>query len=858
MNYPRRRFSSLAVPGSRDAVVVVLRNAIAAIAAVAAVAVAAFAVTATIGAPAPGSLRADRAGDDLVLTWDPDTGPYVIYSDSAPDGVVNKANYRATTLTTGWREVGVAPVPGELTFYKVDDSFRCNQDNACDNDDQCDGVETCIGRQCFPGVGVDCSDGNACTTDTCDPATGGCASEPLDCSDGDPCTLDTCDAVLGCGYEVDPLAGVGTPAEIAGNALAAAPYFDFVRSFNEDAGVEAAVDPTLVPELVGETCDVYVVEGRDAQGWCGDRTLVDVRGAPDTRAFVAGDVRDNTFPLAAPSGLSGDAGADVGRGYDVVLDCDRDGVLDPGERVDGLGDRDGFYVLDDLTALGPLAVNQFDEIGPAPNYCDSIFNGGTDDLRVYYPAVLDQPTAIDRFPLVVISHGNGHCFDWYDFLGQHLASYGYIVMGHDNDTRPGIEAASTTTLTATDRILLEQSTLGAGVLDGHIDADRIAWIGHSRGGEGVVRAYDRIRDEGYTPAAYDAGDIQVISSIAPTDFLGTTQADPHDANYHLLYGSSDGDVCGCPNSLYPFAVYERATGYRHSTYIQGADHNDFNCCGFNDFAGPAATEIGRPEAQQVQKAILLATVERYLEGSEGAEDLFWRQTESFRPIGVAATTVVTNEYRVADAERVFVLEDFQAEPDPAIASSGGAVTTDVANLLEGQMIDSDGSFSWTGSEPMNGMTRAEPTDATRGAVFDFTAAAPAIWEVEVVPAGRDFGAADYLSLRATQGTRHPETAAELADLVFAVTLVDGLGTSSSIRIDTYGGGIEEPYQRGGAGSGAGWQNEFETIRIRVADFAANGTGIDLGDIRAVRLEFGGAAGSPQGRLGLDDLELLLD
>lgn len=90
-----------------------------------------------------------------------------------------------------------------------------------------------------PCEGVRCDDGNECTIDYCDPATGECVNELIpgctpdfcdgvDCDDFDPCTIDSCDPltgecvnefVEGCGEGGcgDPLAGPcneanGTPA----------------------------------------------------------------------------------------------------------------------------------------------------------------------------------------------------------------------------------------------------------------------------------------------------------------------------------------------------------------------------------------------------------------------------------------------------------------------------------------------------------------------------------------------------------------------------------------------------------------------------------------------------------------------
>ncbi len=200
-------------------------------------------------------------------------------------------------------------------------------------------------------------------------------------------------------------------------------------------------------------------------------------------SIVSGGIEDNTFLLLDSDTLSADAGQSIGRGYDLVLDCNQNGLLDGGEIADGLSDRAGIYLTHDITASGPLAVSTFDDLGPEPPHCSG---GGNDDMRVYYPADLDDLLFEGTFPLVVISHGNGHCYDWYDFLGNHLASYGYIVMSHDNDTQPGIETASTTTLEFTDKIP------GYAAVNESVElAKRSGGAGWARLVNGVLRNYLR-------------------------------------------------------------------------------------------------------------------------------------------------------------------------------------------------------------------------------------------------------------------------------------------------------------------------------------------------------------------------------
>lgn len=642
-----------------------------------------------------------------------------------------------------------------------------------------------------------------------------------------------------------PCPGGGGPLaeELAALPRNAFPFASRVETFLTGSTVHVAVDLVRHPELADRTVNAYLVDDRDRDAWAADPDLPDAPGAAQPISFgndLAGGVR----PLATAS-LPGPVGLAFSRGYDLVLDVDGSGTLSDGDLIDGL-DGPGFFLVVNASAAGPLAVttvSSWDTNDPAISASFQL-------QRVWYPSGI---ATMGPLPLVVISHGNGHSYTWYDYLGTHLASWGYVVMAHQNDTAPGIETASTTTLEHTDAILAAPPALAGGALAGKIDPTRIVWIGHSRGGEGVARAYDRISDGTYTPSLYSLPGIRLVSSIAPTDFLGAGNADPHAANYHLLYGAADGDVCGCPDSDIgdSFNVFERATGERTSTYVHGADHNDFNCCGFEDFAGPSGTAIGRPAAQVIAKATYLALIRHFLDRDPAAREFLWRPYEDLRPPGVASNVQASLEWKPAGAT---VVDDFQTQTAIGTSSSGGSVSIVAAtNALEGLMNDNNLTFTWSTTDPWNGMTRARAGETTRGLVFDWTS--PSSVEFAVVPALRDFTAKTFLSLRAAQGSRHTRTVALGGPLEFMVTLVDGSGRSSSLAMSAGGAVVRRPYQRTGYGTGAGWQNEFAAVRLRIADFAAGGRDIDLADIAAVRLGFGAGLGSIEGRLAIDDLRL---
>jgi len=76
---------------------------------------------------------------------------------------------------------------------------------ACNDGNPCNGVEALVpGRGCVAGTplpdGTPCSDGNACNGEEVCTAGVCAASAPLVCDDGDPCTQNLCDPASGCRF----------------------------------------------------------------------------------------------------------------------------------------------------------------------------------------------------------------------------------------------------------------------------------------------------------------------------------------------------------------------------------------------------------------------------------------------------------------------------------------------------------------------------------------------------------------------------------------------------------------------------------------------------------------------------------
>jgi predicted dienelactone hydrolase len=221
--------------------------------------------------------------------------------------------------------------------------------------------------------------------------------------------------------------------------------------------------------------------------------------------------------------------------------------------------------------------------------------------RVWYPA------GSGSFPLVLIVHGNHAMEDFsdpgYGYLGELLASRGIILASVDEnflnyafsagvnlfDDRPGLKKEND----ARGWLLLEHlaqwrdwNADPGHPFHGRVDMDRVALIGHSRGGEAVAIAaafngLSRYPDD--ATLEFDYGfNLRGVIAIAPVDgqYQPREQGTPvDDVNYFTIHGSMDGDV----QSFEGVAQYSRVRfrdpakpRFKASLYVVGANHGQFN------------------------------------------------------------------------------------------------------------------------------------------------------------------------------------------------------------------------------------------------------------------------------------------
>ncbi|TVP46675.1 MAG: hypothetical protein EA350_06675 [Gemmatimonadales bacterium] len=212
--------------------------------------------------------------------------------------------------------------------------------------------------------------------------------------------------------------------------------------------------------------------------------------------------------------------------------------------------------------------------------------------RVWYP-VRPEGAADGPFPLVLIVHGNHNPREFsdpgYAYLGELLASRGFILVSVDMNFLNGAIRGEND---ARGWMLLQHLKAWQGFdadednpFHGTVDWERIALMGHSRGGEAVAHAAAFNRLTHYPDDAsltFDFGfDIRSLVAIAPVDgqYEPSNRAVPlEDVNYLVFHGSHDGDVTSFAG-LRQYArvgFSGRVPAFKSAVYVYRANHGQWN------------------------------------------------------------------------------------------------------------------------------------------------------------------------------------------------------------------------------------------------------------------------------------------
>ncbi|GMQ24955.1 hypothetical protein Aoki45_16370 [Algoriphagus sp. oki45] len=261
------------------------------------------------------------------------------------------------------------------------------------------------------------------------------------------------------------------------------------------------------------------------------------------------------------------------------------------------------------------------------------FSWGIDFRELPINGRVWKPKGKGPFPLVLIVHGNHPMQDYsdpgYEYLGELLASRGFILVSVDenflngswSDIFGGLEKEND----ARGWMLLEHlrqwktwNEDSSHELFGQVNMDRLALIGHSRGGEAVGHAamlnqLDYYPDDASIPLGYHFG-IQSVIAIAPVDGQykpGGSLTKFSNVSYFTIHGAQDQDV----ESFDGAKQFERITfsdsvyRFKAGLYVANANHGQFNSSwGDNDMLATFSGVLNRGQLMDAKEQETIAQV----------------------------------------------------------------------------------------------------------------------------------------------------------------------------------------------------------------------------------------------------------
>lgn len=262
---------------------------------------------------------------------------------------------------------------------------------------------------------------------------------------------------------------------------------------------------------------------------------------------------------------------------------------------------------------------------------------GFDESSIPIEGKVWMPDGEGPFPLVLIVHGSSKMekpsVDGYDYLGELWASRGFIAVSVQE---------SFINFSVWSRGIDWDMTIRAWVLIQHlnmieeavhieqspfynkVDGDRVALIGHSRGGQAVALAasFAEFYNEDHHPeiSLHTDFNIRAVGALAPTDRrIEDRFIRLRDVDYFTIQGAHDSDV----NIFYGDRQFRRTylaeQNFKASLYVEGVSHGQFNTVwGNQDTTMPTTLLLNKGETlegnaqRQIAKVMLTAFLEASL------------------------------------------------------------------------------------------------------------------------------------------------------------------------------------------------------------------------------------------------------
>jgi hypothetical protein len=545
----------------------------------------------------------------------------------------------------------------------------------------------------------------------------------------------------------------------------------------------------------------------------------------------------------------------------------------------------------DPGAAGPLAVTREEY-----NYGDLAFTPTGFPSAVELKASVHYPTGLPGgpYPLIVFLHGRHvTCYSktalrWpcrstesaipsyqgYDYIAQNLASNGYIVISissnginafDNNVTDLGMQARAE----LVQRHLQQWNTFntGAGAAPfgnkfvGKVDLQKVGTMGHSRGGEGVVKHYVYNQSQG---SPYG---VKAVFPLAPVDF---NRPVANNTALAVVLPYCDGDVNDNQGvHFYDDARYNVAgdSAPKHTIQVMGANYNYFNTIwtpgapvpgGSDDWGftsgGSTDPQCGtgagnhRLTAAQ-ERGVGLAYISAVMRAYVGGETQFLPYlTGEIAPPPSAQTTDLHVSYHAPDVatkrrdvNRLLTSTNLTTNTLGGATTQAGLTPHDLCGGNSPQPQHCLPSTQATTRQPHTVPSARATTLRGLSQLRTGWSATTAVYTNDLPLGQRDVSGFRWVTFRVSVNfadTRNPSGIPQN----FRVVLTDGTGATSAVTVSSFSDVLF--YPPGSVGPVP--KVLLNTARIPLTGFS----GVNLSDIRNVQFKFDQ---SPSGALLISDL-----
>ena len=458
------------------------------------------------------------------------------------------------------------------------------------------------------------------------------------------------------------------------------------------------------------------------------------------------------------------------------------------------------------------------------------------------------PRELKNCPTLFIIHGNHDYIEesylGYEYLGQYLASYGYVMVSIDQNAcnlLTNENDARAILLLENIKAVQKYNAQKDNPIYQKIDTQNIAIAGHSRGGEAVSIAY-LFNDEEVNP---NNGKIKLdyhfniksVIAIAPTidQYQPTSKAvELEDVNYLIIHGANDQDLYSFGGIKQYKDIHFTGEGdyIKTALYCAGCNHGQFNSrwglydrTGFYSKSLNVENFVSEQEQQRIAEIFIKTFLDCTLKGNRTYISLFedYRKYRENIP-----QTLYVQSYQTSDFN---VIGNFEED---TILTTG---------TMEGVELDVEGGSVWT-----EGLYPTEAANGNSSAYIQWNNNKTPTLKIDTPVLDMKGHILQFDVMNLEEGFKEKEVEeGKIGLLQGSIILEDAMENQSTIRLadvaTIYPAFLVRLTKLQYLSNSIEYKHQFQTVSIPIERFESENSELDTSQITGIRITFEGELGT---------------